>query len=61
VGLVTESLEPAKLASIIEEMMNNDEKRITWKKNLRIAAEELCWEKEVGKLLEIYREAGLAC
>lgn len=60
VGLVTESLEPEKLARIIEEMLNNDEKRMIWKKNLLIAAKELCWEKEEGKLLEIYRQAGLA-
>jgi glycosyltransferase involved in cell wall biosynthesis len=59
VGLVTESLEPSNLARLIDEMMNNDEKRIAWKKNLRIAADELCWEKEVKKLLEIYMEAGL--
>lgn len=61
VGLVAESLEPENLARLIKEMMNNDEKRMTWKKNLRIAAEKLCWEKEVGKLLVIYREAGLDC
>src|SRR4030043_20976 len=61
VGLVTESLEPVYLARLIDEMMNNDERRITWKKNLRIAAEELCWENEIGKLIEIYCEAGMEC
>jgi glycosyltransferase involved in cell wall biosynthesis len=61
IGLVADSLEPANLARLINEMMNNDEKRITWKKNLRNAAEELCWENEAGKLKEIYQEAGLEC
>jgi glycosyltransferase involved in cell wall biosynthesis len=59
VGIVSESLDPEKLAGIIQEMMTHDERRMTWKRNLRKAAEELCWEKEAGKLLEIYRQAGL--
>ena len=61
VGLVTESLEPERLAGIIKEIMNDDEKRIIWKKNLHIAAEELCWEKEQGKLVDIFKKAGLNC
>jgi len=61
IGMVADSVEPASLARLIDEMMNNEEKRITWKKNLRIAAEEFCWENEEGKLMEIYREAGLEC
>jgi len=61
VGMVAESHEPADLAIIIEKMMSDEEKRMTWKKNLNIAAAELCWENEKGKLVDIYREAGLVC
>jgi glycosyltransferase involved in cell wall biosynthesis len=61
VGMVAESHEPADLAIIIEKMMSDEEKRMTWKKNLNIAAKELCWENEKGKLVDIYREAGLVC
>jgi hypothetical protein len=59
VGVVTDSHEPVTLARIIEQMIDDEEKRITWKKNLQIAADELCWENEKGKIIEIYMQAGL--
>ncbi len=59
VGVVSGTRDPAALADIISEMMNNDEKRMIWKKNLRRASGELCWEAERDKLIEIYKEAGL--
>ncbi len=61
IGMFTDSNNPEVLAGTIENMMNDEEKRMIWKKNLNIAAEELCWENEKGKLLEIYRQAGLDC
>jgi len=30
-----------------------------WKKNLHKAREELCWENEQGRIIEIFRKAGL--
>ena len=59
VGVVTDSHEPVILARIIEQMIDDEEKRITWKNNLQIAAEELCWENERGKMIEVYINAGL--
>lgn len=61
IGMVTESHDPEILAGIIENMMNDEEKRTTWRKNLGIAAEELCWENEKFKLINLYRQAGLIC
>jgi glycosyltransferase involved in cell wall biosynthesis len=58
-GMVSDTHDPERLAGIINEMMVNDEKRMIWKKNLKKASGELCWENERDKLLEIYRESGL--
>ena len=59
VGLVTDSLNPEILARLIKGIMSDEEKRMIWKKNLHKAAEDLCWENEKGKMIEIYMQAGL--
>ena len=59
IGIVTDSDDPEILARVIKDMMCDDEKRMIWKKNLRIAADELCWENEKDKLINIYTQAGL--
>jgi glycosyltransferase involved in cell wall biosynthesis len=59
IGIVTDTHDPVALAGIIKQMMEDNEQRMTWKQNLQIAAEELCWENEKGKLIEIYHEAGM--
>lgn len=59
VGEVVISKEPEALAKQIRRMMTDHELRILWKKNLRKAAGELCWEKEAGRLREVYMNAGL--
>jgi len=59
IGKVTTSHDPGQLAVLVKEMMENQEMRIEWKKNLKIAAGELCWENEKGKLIGLYRKAGL--
>jgi glycosyltransferase involved in cell wall biosynthesis len=46
--------DPRHIASKINYMLNATEKIDIWKKNLKIAASELCWEKEEKKLLEIF-------
>lgn len=56
IGLTTDTTDPQKLAVLFREMIKNEEKRKTWKQNLKKAAKELCWENEEKKLLEIYSE-----
>ncbi len=57
IGEVLRDPDPELLAQQVKEMMNSHEIRITWKKNLRRAANDLCWEKEEKKLLELFSEA----
>jgi len=59
IGQVVRDRDPESLALQVEEMMSSQEERKKWKKNLHIAANELCWENEVDKLREVYRDAGL--
>lgn len=56
IGDVVESHEPMVIAQKMNEMLNDIEKRSIWGKNLKRAAEELCWENESMKLKEIYSE-----
>jgi glycosyltransferase involved in cell wall biosynthesis len=46
IGLITPSPEPHILAGKMREMMRDENRLARWKKNLNIAAAELCWEKE---------------
>jgi glycosyltransferase involved in cell wall biosynthesis len=57
IGKVIRTTDPAELASCISSMLNNAADRERWKENLLIASEELCWEKEEGKLLDIFQRA----
>jgi glycosyltransferase involved in cell wall biosynthesis len=59
IGQVVRDRDPENLARQVEEMMSSEDQRIKWKKNLQVAAAELCWENEVGKLRDVYRDAGL--
>ncbi|MFW5831759.1 MAG: glycosyltransferase, partial [Prolixibacteraceae bacterium] len=54
IGEICDSLEPEKLAKSLQEALHNEKKRKTWKENLKIAAEELNWEKEEKILIDIY-------
>lgn len=56
IGDIAESHEPGVIAQKMTEMLNDSGKRTVWGKNLNLAAEELCWEKESIKLKEIYSE-----
>jgi len=57
IGKVIGTKDPSELASCISSMLNNAADRERWKENLLIASEELCWEKEEGKLLGIIQKA----
>jgi glycosyltransferase involved in cell wall biosynthesis len=55
VGEVITSLRPENLAGVMENMLNDKEKRRVWKQNLEIAAGELTWENEEKTLKEIFQ------
>lgn len=54
IGDIAYSHSPEKLAQSISEALINDDKRKTWKDNLRIASKELIWENEEKILFDIY-------
>jgi len=56
VGLIIEDTEPSKIAVGMKEMMANNDRADRWKTNLKLAAEELCWENEKKKLIEIFKD-----
>jgi glycosyltransferase involved in cell wall biosynthesis len=56
IGMLTASCEPPILAEKMRKMVADKDHFVQWKKNLNIAAEELCWENEKRKFLEIFKE-----
>jgi glycosyltransferase involved in cell wall biosynthesis len=54
IGKITDTKDPLILAQLFTEMLHNQNHRILWRKNLEIAADELCWEIEENKLLYLY-------
>jgi glycosyltransferase involved in cell wall biosynthesis len=56
IGEIAKSHDPQQLALQFKDMLEDEEKRTFWKNNLRPASEELCWENEKEKLLEIFNQ-----
>jgi glycosyltransferase involved in cell wall biosynthesis len=54
VGLSITDFTPENIATDLEYMLSSEDKRIDWALNLKIAAKELCWEKEEFILKGIY-------
>ena len=54
-GLFVENHDPRTIADTIREGLSDTERIARWKSNLALAANDLCWENEKQKLLEIYR------
>ena len=54
IGTFIENHEPETIAETIKNALADEDKLVQWKKNLKIAAEELCWENEQQTLLNIY-------
>jgi glycosyltransferase involved in cell wall biosynthesis len=46
IGLVVKQHSPKMLSDAMHKLLFDDEMRALWMKNLPVAAEELCWEKE---------------
>lgn len=58
IGKVIQSHKPKDIASAVNSMLNNPDQYEIWKENLSFAAEELCWENEEKKLIQIYSTFG---
>ncbi|MBP6334003.1 MAG: glycosyltransferase [Bacteroidia bacterium] len=56
IGKILVSLDPEQIAKAINDVFNNERQFAVWKENLKFAAEELCWEKEEIRFLEIFKE-----
>lgn len=56
IGEIIKDHNPKNIANSIKSMLFDNESRSVWKENLKIAAEELCWEKEEVMLLNVYNE-----
>ena len=54
IGIVGKIREVGNVRQYLLELLFDENKRITWKKNLVKAADELSWKNEEKKLLEIY-------
>jgi len=57
IGMITESHDPSKIAEKVKEMLSDEKRFDSWKENLKLAASELCWEKEEQKLMQLFRDA----
>ena len=56
IGLTIEDHNPKHIAEKINEMFSYEERFAKWKENLKLAAQELCWEKEEKQLLKIFAD-----
>ena len=55
-GVIIENYNPKYLADTLNEMLNNAEKRKVWKVNMAQEKQDLNWENEQKKLIEIYSQ-----
>ncbi|MDO8929275.1 MAG: glycosyltransferase [Bacteroidota bacterium] len=55
IGAIAETHQRKDLAETIKMALFSQEKNILWKKNLQLAAKELCWENEEEIIFEIYK------
>jgi glycosyltransferase involved in cell wall biosynthesis len=56
IGDLIETHDPEHIALKIREMLGDAERLATWKENLNLAAQKLCWESEREVLEGLYRE-----
>jgi glycosyltransferase involved in cell wall biosynthesis len=54
IGKTIRTTDPRELATCFWSMLNNTSERKHWKDNLLTAAEQLCWEKEESRMLQIF-------
>ena len=58
IGLITSSFDSKDISEKMIEIISNENRLGRWKKNLNLAAAELCWEKEQFKFLELFLDGG---
>lgn len=56
IGKITPSHSVDDLAATMKMMITDNNQLALWKENLKIAAQELCWENEEIKLMEIFKD-----
>jgi glycosyltransferase involved in cell wall biosynthesis len=56
VGRTVSTTDPHVLAAGFNEMLAHSDDRVRWKANAIKASEELCWEKEEGKLVALFEK-----
>ena len=54
IGTFIEGHEPKTIAATIKDSLSDKDRLAVWKQHLAVAAQDLCWENEELKLLEIY-------
>lgn len=55
IGYITPDHQVKNIAELMNKMLQEKEKRLTWQKNLKIASQELNWDQEKNKLLSIFK------
>lgn len=56
IGMCVNNVEPKEIANAINYIFDNKQLLAQWKENCKKAADELCWENEEPKLIEIYKK-----
>ncbi|MCG2576278.1 glycosyltransferase [Dechloromonas sp. XY25] len=54
IGLVGDTGSPQKLAALVDDFFSDEHRFATWKAQVKVARELICWEQEENKLVEIY-------
>jgi len=55
IGVIVENITPEQIAKSINCMISDEKMLALWKKNIKIAASELHWEKEKNKLIDVFK------
>lgn len=54
IGLVGDTGSPKKLAALIDDFFSDEQRFATWRANVAVARQRICWEQEEKKLVDIY-------
>lgn len=54
IGLVGDTSSPKKLAALLDDFFSDEQRFATWQARVLVARQQICWELEEKKLVEIY-------